>query len=141
MTTCIPQLLVDLVSGVEALQPVLVSIEAASAPDLAPLTLSLGELGSELVQRIAEVGESDAAQVFQRAEDVLCHGSEQEKNAVATGFLEGVVSEIDRLPERLWILGFAGPESRRYVTAWDRFNGIERSLPAPRAFAGEKGPA
>jgi hypothetical protein len=97
----IPQLVLDLVSGVAALGPVLVAIEAESAPDLAPLTMALGDVGSELVKRIAEVGESNAAQVFRRVEAVLSHGTEEEKNAVATGFLEGVVSAIDQLPERM----------------------------------------
>lgn len=133
----IPQLVLDLVSDVAALRPVLVAIEAESAPDLAPVTMALGDVGSELVKRIAEVGESDAAQVFRRVEAVLSEGTEEEKNAVATGFLEGVVSAIDQLPERSWILGLAGPQSRDYVLAWDRFNGIERSLP-PSSYVGSR---
>jgi hypothetical protein len=128
MSSCIPKIVLDVVSGIAAFEPVLESIKAEWQPDPAPPTMSFGDVGRELVERIDEIGKADATLVFQRIEHILTHGTEQEQNAAATGFLEAVVGAIDRAPERTWILRLAGPRSRDYVAAWDRFNGIERSL-------------
>ncbi|HEU4578516.1 MAG TPA: hypothetical protein VFS67_09690 [Polyangiaceae bacterium] len=131
MSTNIPQLVVDVVSGIAAFEPLLAAIEAEWQPDPAPPTTSLADVGRELVERIDEIGRDNAALVFQRIEHVLSQGSERDKDAVATGFLEAVVGAIDRAPEREWVLQLAGPHSRDYVTAWDRFNGIERPRWSP----------
>jgi hypothetical protein len=130
MTSCIPRLVLDVVSGIDAFNPVLDSIEAEWQPEPAPPTMSFGDVGREFVERIDDVGRSNAALVFERIEHILCHGTQADKDAAATGFLEAVVGAIDRAPERAWILELAGPQGREYVAAWDRFCGIERS-PAP----------
>jgi hypothetical protein len=127
VTSCIPQLVLDVVAGIDALKPLLQSIEEEWQPEPAPPTMSFGDVGRELVERIDEVGRSNAALVFERIEQILCHGTEQEKDAAATGFLEAVVGAIERTPERAWLLELAGPRSRDYVAAWDRFCGVARS--------------
>ena len=89
-------------------------------PEEPPITVLTSALGFSLV-RSDDLSRENISTVFARVEDVLVHGSEREKDAVATGLLEAVVSAIDENPERAWVLTEAGTHATGYIRAWNRF--------------------
>ena len=108
--------------------------EAAAywAPEAPPTTVVLGSIGQLLVERCDEFDDAELSAVFGVVEDVLTSGTAGEKDAVATGLLEGALHIGDRLPKALArALLFAGPESRAYCAAWNEFCGVATN-PNPR---------
>lgn len=120
----VPRCVVDLISGVDALNPALEEVDAFWRPDSAPLTVAMGAVGRAFAEIATELEPSTVALVFERLEVILVHGEEAEKNAAATGFLEAVANVFDRVPDRKEILQFAGKEAIAYLRAWDGFCGI-----------------
>lgn len=120
----LPALAAGLVAEFPALGSAVGFLEMEWAPEEPTITTSMGELGRALAEGAGEAfSTQEVAEVFQRVEQVLTGGSDLEKDAVATGFLEAIATTIDREPERRWILDHAGPGARRYLRDWDRFCG------------------
>lgn len=121
----LPRLARDFAAGVPAFQSAVAILETEWAPAEPPVTVSMSELGRALAEGAGEYFSVDeVAEVFRRAEQILTRGVDSERNAVATGFLEAVVATIDKAPDHRWILDHAGPASREYLEAWDRFCGL-----------------
>lgn len=119
----IPQSVLDLASGIGALQRTLDALVEEWKPEPPPINTSMSAIGRALIER-ANPSSEELSRVFGQVEAVLQDGTESEKDAVATGFLEAVLSEVDRTPERRWILDHAGPRARAYIEEWNRFCGI-----------------
>jgi len=93
-----PHCALELVSGIDALRFVLDEIDAEWRSDPTPLTTSMGDVGQAFAEREGALNDTDVRTVFQRIEDILHKGSDEEKDAVATGFLEAVDAVIDVSP-------------------------------------------
>lgn len=115
-----------LIRTMPAFGPIIAAYEADSVPAALPLTLVLGDLGRALVANAVRQRPDEVALVFDHFESILTTGTEDESNAAATGFLEGVASALDGAPEQAWILEHARPAARRYLAAWDEFCGVTR---------------
>lgn len=121
----LPKLAADFAHGFPAFGRAFERLEADWTPDDPPVTLSMAELGHCLVGRAGEgFSHEDIAEVFQRVERIFESGTESDKDAVATGFLEAIAAELDESPQTRWILDYAGSAARKYLAAWDEFCGI-----------------
>lgn len=121
----LPPLADGLARGFPAFASAVALLEEEWAPDEPPITVSMSELGRALAEGAGEHFSADeVAEIFLRVERIMALGTEAEKDAVATGFLEAVAAAIDRASERRWILDYAGAAARDYLEAWDRFCGV-----------------
>jgi len=121
----LPKLAADFAHGFPAFGRAVEQLKAEWAPDDPPVTFSMSKLGHWLVRRADEgFSREDIAEIFQRVERIFESGTEPEKDAVATGFLEAIAAELDESPQTRWLLDYAGPEARKYLAAWDEFCGI-----------------
>ncbi|MFK8000662.1 MAG: hypothetical protein AB8H86_13765 [Polyangiales bacterium] len=108
--------------GIPELQRVVERRAEEWLPETVPATVLLGELGCTFV---VDATPQLAACIFERVENVLRDGTSSEKDAIATGFLEGVVSAVDRDPAAGWVVAAAGPAAKAYIDEWNRFCGVE----------------
>ncbi len=120
----LPRLVSDIAAGFPAFDEAAELLEVEWSPEVPPVTVSMSEIGRALVEKAGQdFSQEDVIEIFQRAERVLKCGTEVEKDAVATGFLEAVAAAIDRSPQRRWVLDHAGSGAREYLAAWDQFCG------------------
>ena len=121
----LPRLVADLAAGFSAFGGAARLLEAEWAPEEPPLTVAMSEFGRSLVEEAGDkLSIQDIVEIFQWVERILVDGTETEKDAVATGFLEAVAAAIDRRPEHRWILNHIGLAARKYLMAWDEFCGL-----------------
>lgn len=120
----VPKSAIFIVEGVERLRETLRQLEEEWAPGSVPLTVAMSDLGRAFVEEVAALSLGELKQVLDRVEVNLRSGSESEKDALATGFLEAVASVLDRHPDRRWILEYAGEETCQYLKEWDNFCGL-----------------
>lgn len=121
----IPVLVVELVGELDLLKPVLDQLDSTWRPDSVPITVAMGDVGAALANAAELRHVAEVVVIFQRLESILQGGTESEKDAAATGFLEAVAAVLDQRPEQRWILAHAGNEARLYLAAWDRFCGVK----------------
>jgi hypothetical protein len=88
--------------------------------------MSLSAIGRHVAEHADAFAEPDLRTVFERVERMLVVGTEIEKDAAATGFLEAVASVVDEVPERRWLLSLAGAASNEYLRSWDAFCEVDR---------------
>lgn len=112
----------ELAAEITALRRAIEELVEEWQPDPPPINTSMSALGRAFVED-SKVTPNQAARLFERVEIVLRNGTESEKDAIATGFLEAVVSAIDRNPRARWMLSKAGPAAKTYIDEWDRFCG------------------
>lgn len=118
----LPNLAHNLAKDFPAFQIAAERLKEEWGTDTPPLTVALSEFGRFLIEEAADTfSQEDLNNIFSRIDQLLQNGSHAERDAVATGFLEAVATELDRFPEARWILGFIGPASRQYLTAWNQF--------------------
>jgi len=120
--TEVPKAVTALAQGIAALHETIEELVEEWQPDPPPINTSMSAIGRSFVEKANPTSEQ-AAQVFERIEVLLREGTEYEKDAIATGFLEAVVSAIDRNPTSRWILDQAGPAAKAYIDEWNRFCG------------------
>ncbi|RLK58898.1 DUF7674 family protein [Actinokineospora cianjurensis] len=82
------------------------------------------EAAQQFVEVFDTLDTSVVQKTFRVLEDALRDGTEQEKDAAATGFLESVLSAWDRGFDLESIWQHVGPESREYCIAWNEFTGV-----------------
>lgn len=117
-------MVIDLVAGFSAFAETFELLGAEWGPEAPPVTVTMSELGRALVEHAGRsLSPGDIAEIFRRIEHIFECGTEAEKDAAATGFLEAIAGSIDRSPERRWVLDHAGQGAREYLAAWDRFCG------------------
>ena len=117
-----------------AVDPVLVSaleqFESDNGTEI-PI-VGLGRIGSALVQNIESIDEESVRELFDRTDVLLGCGDEQTETAIATGFLEAIVSHTEESGRsRDSIEKYFGPRSVDYVTKWDADLGIVRGEANP----------
>ncbi|MFY1679242.1 DUF7674 family protein [Streptomyces sp. WMMC905] len=92
--------------------------------DVPPITVRLGSLGTAFAQRSAELTPEQSGRVLRILEDVLTSGSETDRNAVATGFVEALLNAWDPGHDLRAVWRLAGPRTREYCRAWNEFTGV-----------------
>jgi hypothetical protein len=91
-------------------------------PEHPPPTLWMIDMGEALAEHWEKISDDRMRQVFALVEEALTTGSEFLGNAVATGMLEALASEVSggRLPQAL-LDAKMGPAASAYMKAWDEF--------------------
>lgn len=101
-----------------------IELLATSWPDGPPTTLLMSWLAKVVVQTFPCMTESHRSHLFAAVEDALHDGDDQLKDAVATGFLEGLIVEVERNgQDSSAVRVHAGPLAQDYLRAWDKFSG------------------
>lgn len=116
-----PKVVRELVRGITRLERIVERSVEEWAPEPIPTTVVLGDVARAFVE---DATPALTTLIFERVEAVLHDGTSSEKDAIGTGFLEGVVSAVDRDPAARWVLGEAGPAATAYIDAWNRFCGV-----------------
>ncbi|WP_217643423.1 hypothetical protein [Actinopolyspora lacussalsi] len=94
--------------------------EEAEAGDDYPVLLRLAALGSSFATRVDRMSAWQRERLLGCLEEVLVSGTEHEQNAVATGFLEALVSAYDHRDFDLAAVWHElGEESRHYIKLWN----------------------
>lgn len=87
-----------------------------------PFTLIFGDLGSMTARMASELSDDELRIIFDAVELVLTDGDAPARNAAATGFLEAVISDTDKVPAlQQRLRASMGTKSRGYCDAWDNF--------------------
>lgn len=115
----------DVVANIDGFDETFRELEAEWAPDAPPIVVSMSAVGRYLAEHAERFESSNIQRIFQRVETKLVQGTELEKDAVATGFLEAIASVIDREPARKSVLSHAGDAARSYLQEWNKFWGID----------------
>ncbi|SDP88535.1 hypothetical protein SAMN04487905_111208 [Actinopolyspora xinjiangensis] len=99
--------------------------EEAEAGDEYPVLLRLISLGSSFAVRVDRMSAWQRERLLGLLEEVLVSGTEDEQNAVATGFLEALVTAYDRGDFDLATVWHElGEESRHYIKIWNTRTGV-----------------
>ncbi|MGL4860954.1 MAG: DUF7674 family protein [Enterobacteriaceae bacterium] len=88
-----------------------------------PQPISLfGEVGRSIVQDVENMTQKQRGQIFQHIETGMLSDDDELATAVATGLVEGIVTETDS-DESLWIEieSYLGEKSREHAIAWRNF--------------------
>jgi len=93
-------------------------------PDAPPINVSMSAFGKATVRDAERLGYEEVRKVLELIEHTLSHGTEEEKDAVATGFLEATASAAGSSKDAPWILALLGPKAKAYLAAWDGFCGL-----------------
>lgn len=91
-------------------------------PEEPPPIVALGSLGTAIVGAADRVSDEELARIASIVESVLAGGSDEEKDGVATGFLESILTGADK-PGVTRLIRKLGPLARQYCRDWDRFCG------------------
>lgn len=93
-------------------------------PESPPLTVAMSTLGRVVASGTQGRSDTDLKPVFDLVESLLTDGEESVKDAVATGFLESLLSESSagRLDFRR-IAALLGQRAVHYCREWDKFTG------------------
>ena len=94
-------------------------------PDLPPLTIVFSAFGRALCESASSMSGEELAHVCDVAEDLLVHGDDAVKDAVATGMFESVLAQSSSGKfELVTIAPFLGPKTKEYCRSWDAFTGV-----------------
>src|SRR5687768_584413 len=88
------------------------------SPEAPPPNIVFSTFGDSLCEHASSIAESTMTEIWIAAEDLLVHGDESVRNAVATGMLEAMVakSSSGRF-DMSTIARFVGPEAKAYCKA------------------------
>jgi hypothetical protein len=101
-------------------------LEQDWSPEPPPEILAAGTLARAFCSSLPSLSTSDIASVGERVEVLLTTGDDNVKDAIATGFLESLLSQASKGTMNLRsVKGMLGPESRKYCRAWDEFTGVK----------------
>ncbi len=108
------------------------AVGSSAQPDLEIPVVWMGDVGAAVARVFDDLAPGDRREVFDVVEHHLSTGSQKMKEAVATGLLEAVASEVSagRL-DGPTLATLLGPASRAYIDAWDQFT-LGRSSLDPR---------
>jgi len=94
------------------------------SPDAPPINISMSAFGKATVRDAERLGREQVRKILDLVEHALSYGTEEEKDAVATGFLEAAASAAGSSRDARWIFALLGPKARAYLAAWDGFCGL-----------------
>jgi len=116
-----PQVFIDKMND---LHPRTSALEAEVSEEFHPHPPGINSLCGRIGWSISENIDSieNAADIFQLIEEALSSGTDELRNAVATGLIEAMISESDRHPGK-WsgISPRLGPQSAAYAETWIAF--------------------
>ncbi|MEU6353638.1 hypothetical protein ABZ896_30650 [Streptomyces sp. NPDC047072] len=98
--------------------------EPGDDDSLPPLTVRLSVLGAAYGKHAAEFSPDQVRRLFGLVERVMTEGTDEEGTAVATGFLEAVLSAWDEGLDLAAVWEHVGPRSREYCRGWNDFTGV-----------------
>jgi hypothetical protein len=117
--------MIDMDQSIELLASSAVPMQSSYAqlresfrPGEPPPGVVMSTLAGALVSAAGELAPEEIAAVSDRVESILGGGTAPAKDAVATGFLEALVS-ADELAKADAIRAALGPLARAYCAAWD----------------------
>ena len=95
---------------------------------MAPDTVVLSMVGKAYARAAHGLASGVKEEFFAHVEAALAGPYQSVSDAVATGLLEAIISQVERDgADREAIFDLhAGPESKRYVKAWDEFSNTPR---------------
>ncbi|HEY9832053.1 MAG TPA: hypothetical protein V6D26_15820 [Stenomitos sp.] len=92
----------------------------------AGLVMDMIELATYVNNQLSNQENHDLENIFRLMETMLNEGTEEVKDAVATGFLESVINPVTKDTEYLPLLvSLLGEKSRAYCQEWLKFSGGE----------------
>lgn len=106
------------------LEAVLVDLGSEWAPDLVPGTVAMGDMGRIFALACDRMARSEIECVCAAVERVISEGTQDAKEAIATGFLEAMLHKGSSISGFDAIVSRLGPASREYCRAWDEFTGV-----------------
>jgi hypothetical protein len=120
-----------------AIAPALAAADAEAvadwAPDEVPPTIRMGGLARAMVAAAGDLTLDEVRGIFAMVEDLMVDGPEDVRVAVATGFLEDLMSELAHgRVDMATIAEFLGPASRAHCEAWEQFIHDHVTHPDPR---------
>lgn len=92
------------------------------APEPIPAVMRCARLGEAVGSLLGSMSAQSVEAIFEAVEQALADESSSTVNAVATGFLEALLTRSDQgvlPPDLFW--SSLGPQARAYVEAWDAF--------------------
>ena len=99
-------------------------------PERPPATLLLASIGDCFAKTINQVSRQEQLAIWRSIENLLVNGTEEVKNAIATGLLETVLNEMSagRLD---WFsqVENMGNATLAYCKSWDAFCGVVYARP------------
>jgi hypothetical protein len=101
-------------------------------PDMDFPTMWFGTAGTAIADAFDRLSDAELRTVFGLVERHLASGSDLMGDCLTTGLLEAVANAVSRGKVDGGVLaGLLGPQSRRYVDAWDQFTLGRSSLESP----------
>jgi len=95
-------------------------------PDVPPTTIVFSMLGRAFCRHANRTTEEQMVAIWKTVEELILNGDDAVKNAVATGFLEAVLSESSAGRCSISsVSGHFGPATIAYCKAWDEFTGCK----------------
>lgn len=67
---------------------------------------------------------NEIKRIFDFVEHLMSNGNESVQNAIATGFLEGLLNKDPKEIQFIKFRKFLGKETISYCRAWDKFTGV-----------------
>ncbi|MET8229904.1 hypothetical protein ABZS77_04395 [Micromonospora sp. NPDC005298] len=113
----------DLLAAEDEIEAVRWREESEPGCDL-PLLLRLTHLAEVFAERVQDLTPQQRRNVLHLVDEVLGSGDQHEADAVATGFLESLMTAADAGFDLRQIWSDLGPRSQAYCRAWDAFLGI-----------------
>jgi hypothetical protein len=94
-------------------------------PDLPPINVAAGTIGRSLASNMDRISTDEMRAAFDLAEKLLIECDDETSTAIATGFLESLLSQASSGRLNFRRVGpMLGDESRKYCREWDRFTGV-----------------
>lgn len=96
-------------------------------PDSVPPTFLAGEIAVGMARSApADFSDDELLTLCEFVERALRDESQEVRNVIATGFLEGLMGEASAGRfDFTRLSAFLGPEARKYCQAWDAFTGTK----------------
>lgn len=90
-------------------------------------TAALGHLGTAFVDEFEDIAATDRGKLFASVELLLTCGNDETETAVATGFIEAVVSRAESNDRYEPVAALFGLAAQDFVSAWNESLGISES--------------
>lgn len=98
------------------------------SPDPPPPSLAMSQYARVFSENVRSFSKEETQTLFTLVEHLLSDADDAVKDAVATGFLEGLLglASAGSFDIRS-VVQLLGPKSRKYCQEWDKFTGMQTS--------------
>jgi hypothetical protein len=120
----------EALAQIDAVSPVLQEVRAKTSkawqPDGPPLSVVMSEYARTFVENTHLFTTQQIQELFALMEDLLLDADDSVKDAVATGFFEGLLGRASAGSfDFQAVARFLGPTSQSYCQEWDKFTGLK----------------